>query len=81
MTPLKRARLCRKWTLADVAARLADEGERIDSGNLSRIERGIQRASPGLAEKLCGVFCGELTELHILYPGRYQSENDTQDQE
>ena len=71
MTPLKRARQSRKWTLADVSARLAELGDRVDSGNLSRIERGTQRASAPLAEKLAQVFEGELTEIHILYPERF----------
>lgn len=72
MSPLKRARLSRKWTLADVTARLAALGDRVDSGNLSRVERGTQRASTGLAEKLVLVFEGELTEIHILYPERFR---------
>jgi transcriptional regulator with XRE-family HTH domain len=71
MTPLKRARLEKKWTLADVSARLVQIGDAIDSGNLSRIERGVQRASATLAESLCKVFGGEITEIHILYPERF----------
>ena len=71
MTPLKQARQSRKWTLADVSARLAELGDRVDSGNLSRVERGTQRASASLAEKLVQVFGGELTEIHILYPERF----------
>ncbi|SCW91885.1 helix-turn-helix transcriptional regulator [Pseudomonas sp. NFACC05-1] len=71
MTPLKRARLEKKWTLADVSARLVQIGDAIDSGNLSRIERGVQRASAPLAESLSKVFGGEITEIHILYPERF----------
>lgn len=71
MTPLKRARLANKWTLADVSARLAQLGDAVDSGNLSRVERGVQRASAPLAESLCKVFDGEITEIHILYPERF----------
>lgn len=71
MTPLKRARLEKKWTLADVQARLVQIGDAIDSGNLSRIERGVQRASATLAESLSKVFGGEITEIHILYPERF----------
>ncbi|WP_282361431.1 helix-turn-helix transcriptional regulator [Pseudomonas sp. PS01300] len=73
MSPLKRARLSRNWTLADVTARLAALGDRVDSGNLSRVEGGAQRASTGLAEKLVQVFEGDLTEIHILYPERFTS--------
>lgn len=71
MTPLKRARLAKKWTLADVSARLAQLGDAVDSGNLSRVERGVQRSSAALAENLSKVFGGEITEIHILYPERF----------
>lgn len=71
MTPLKRARQSRGWTLADVSTRLAALGDRADSGNLSRVERGTQRASASLAEKLVQVFEGDLNEIHILYPERF----------
>lgn len=76
MSPLKRARISRNWTLADVTARLAALGDRVDSGNLSRVERGAQRASTSLAEKLVQVFEGDLTEIHILYPERFAGDND-----
>lgn len=72
MTPLKKARSDRGWTLAQVVKRLAETGEQIDTGNLSRIERGVQRPSPALAENLVAVFQGDLTEIHVLYPERYQ---------
>jgi transcriptional regulator with XRE-family HTH domain len=75
MTPLKRARIARKWTLADVSARLAQLGDTIDSGNLSRVERGVQRASANLAEGLSRVFDGEITEIHILYPERFTDDS------
>ncbi|PXX60710.1 hypothetical protein SAMN05660489_04364 [Pseudomonas sp. LAMO17WK12:I10] len=71
MTPLKRARTVKKWTLADVAQRLAQIGVAIDTGNLSRIERGTQCSSASLAESLSRVFDGEITEIHILYPERF----------
>lgn len=71
MTPLKKARLEKGWRLADVVSRLSGVGSTIDTGNLSRIERGEQRASPALAENLSRVFGGEVTEIHILYPERY----------
>lgn len=71
MTPLKKARLEKGWRLADVVSRLSRLGSSIDTGNLSRIERGDQRPSPSLAENLSKVFDGEITEIHILYPERY----------
>lgn len=83
MTPLKQARILRRWTLADVSARLAQLGDQVDTGNLSRIERGAQRASTSLAESLCKVFNNEtqegveaLTEMHILYPERFPASNE-----
>lgn len=76
MTPLKRARTERRWTLADVSARLAAIGDAVDTGNLSRIERGTQRASTALAESLCRVFDNEITEIHILYPERFEDSGE-----
>ncbi|MGP5331964.1 helix-turn-helix domain-containing protein [Pseudomonas helleri] len=76
MTPLKRARIAKKWTLADVSARLSQFGDTIDSGNLSRVERGVQRASTTLAENLSRVFDNEITEIHILYPERFDSSTE-----
>lgn len=72
MTPLKKARTSRHWTLAELSARLAQVGEVVDTGNLSRIERGAQRVSTSLAESLCRVFDNEITEIHILYPERFK---------
>lgn len=75
MTPLKKARIARGWTLTEVSDRLAAVGaDRTDTGNLSRIERCEQRASATLAENLCRVFEGDISELHILYPERYRTE-------
>lgn len=71
MTPLKKARTEKGWRLADVIDRLRGIDCAIDTGNLSRVENGKQQASTSLAEKLCQVFEGELTELHILYPERF----------
>lgn len=72
MTPLRKARKAKGWSLDEVVKRLAAIGELADTGNLSRIERGVQRASPRLAENLCRVFgTRKLNELHILYPERY----------
>ncbi|MEE5046288.1 helix-turn-helix transcriptional regulator [Pseudomonas alliivorans] len=76
MTPLKQARIKRGWTLTEVSARLVSLGaDRVDTGNLSRIERGNQRASATLAESLTKVFEGDITEIHVLYPERFTSES------
>lgn len=43
----------------------------VDAGNLSRLERGVQKASLKLAEKISKLFQGRISELEILYPERY----------
>lgn len=45
----------------------------IDASHLSRIERGQQIPSPDLAERLSIFFCGEISEMEILYPKRFTS--------
>ncbi|EAQ2491488.1 helix-turn-helix transcriptional regulator [Salmonella enterica] len=65
-TPLRKARLNAKMIIQEVATQT-----KCDPGNLSRMERGIQRPSPELAEKLAKLFCTELTEIQILYPERF----------
>lgn len=55
-----------------LADRLAAVGESADVGNLSRIERGIQRPSAQMAENICRVFGRKsLTEIHVIYPERF----------
>ncbi|QKK95763.1 helix-turn-helix domain-containing protein [Pseudomonas sp. 13159349] len=72
MTPLKKARKEKGWRLADLVERLQAVGEVTDTGNLSRIERGIQRPSTRMAESICKVFGKRsLTEIHVLYPDRF----------
>ncbi len=43
----------------------------ISPSHLSRIERGMQRPSPELAEKLANFFSGEISEMEIIYPERF----------
>lgn len=64
-SPLKQARLKKEQTLQFVANAVG-----IDTGNLSRIERGLQVPSKELAEKLVNHFDNEVTELQIIYPER-----------
>ncbi|SER51388.1 MULTISPECIES: helix-turn-helix domain-containing protein [Pseudomonas] len=71
MTPLKKARKARGWTLDDVCARLKAFGVSCENGNLSRIERQLQRPSYDVAEGLAKVFDGYLNEIQIIYPERY----------
>lgn len=64
-SPLKQARLARGLTLEQVAS-----GVGIDTGNLSRIERGLQVPSKELAEALVKYFDNEVNETQIIYPER-----------
>lgn len=75
MTPLRKARKEKGWRLADLVERLRAVGEETDTGNLSRIERGIQQPSPKMAESICKVFERSLTEIHVLYPDRFQEKS------
>lgn len=68
-SPLKQTRLRRNGTLAEVATAVGT-----NTGNLSRIENGKQKASPKLAEKLAKYFGHEITEIQIIYPERYASQ-------
>jgi len=75
MTPLRKARKAKGWRLSDVVDRLAAIGEITDTGNLSRLERGAQRATPQTAEALVKVFGKKaLTEIHVLYPERFANQ-------
>ena len=65
-SPLKQARLKHEKTLQEVADAVG-----IDTGNLSRIERGLQVPSKDLTEKLAQYFNGEVTETQIIYPERF----------
>lgn len=65
-SPLKKARLKRELTLQQVSAAVGT-----DTGNLSRIERGIQIPSKELAEALVKYYDNEITETQIIYPERF----------
>jgi len=75
MTPLRKARKTKGWSLLDVVKRLEMLDYQSDVGNLSRVERGVQRASTELAEALANVIGRSLvTEMQILYPERYEQQ-------
>lgn len=67
-SPLRKLRKAHDFTLSHVASSV-----HVDPATLSRIERCEQVPSVELAEKLVKFFKGELSELHILYPARYQA--------
>lgn len=60
---LKQARLDRGLTLEQVSAAVG-----IDTGNLSRIERGAQVPSAARTARLAKFFAGAVTETQIIYP-------------
>ncbi|MFU0912844.1 helix-turn-helix transcriptional regulator [Kluyvera intermedia] len=66
-SPLRKLRKSHGFTLSHVAS-----GVLVDPATLSRIERCEQVPSVELAERLAKFFLGEITELHILYPTRFQ---------
>lgn len=72
MTPLKSARKRAGKTLEIVSAAVGS-----DTGNLSRIERGLQVPSKDLTEKLVNYFGGEITETQIIYPERFATGDDS----
>lgn len=67
-TPLRLLLIKQNLTLSKVA-----EAVQIDVGNLSRIERGAQKTSLEVAERLVAFFNGELTEMQILYPKKFSN--------
>ena len=70
-SPLRKLRKSHAMTLLHVAT-----GVQVDPATLSRIERCEQVPSVELAERLTKFFKGEISELHILYPSRYQASDD-----
>jgi putative transcriptional regulator len=71
MTPLRRIREAKNYSLAEVA-----EGTFCDRGNLSRIETCKQKPSLDLAAALVNFFNKEITEMEILYPERFMSKEE-----
>lgn len=62
-TPLRAVRKARGETIQQVSAAVG-----IDSGNLSRIERGLQKPSLALTERLATHFAGAISVVEILWP-------------
>lgn len=65
-TPLRKVRKSANLTLMQVASRIG-----CDPGNLSRMERGLQKPAADFAEKLSRFYGGVITEIEILYPERF----------
>ena len=73
-SPLKLARKKRKLTLHQVATALG-----IDTGNLSRIERGLQVPSKELTEKIVKFFGKGMTETKIIFPERFTNSDEAKE--
>jgi transcriptional regulator with XRE-family HTH domain len=67
-TPLKKIRVLNDRTLKEVADAID-----VDPSNLSRIERGLQAATPQLAEKIATYFDNKISEIEVLYPQRFSN--------
>lgn len=67
-SPLRNVRKAHGYTLQHVA-----ESVQVNQATLSRIERMEQVPSIVLAERLANFFNGEISEMQILYPARFQS--------
>ena len=69
ITPLRIARKEAGLTLKAVVDSVGG-----DTGNLSRLERAKQKATPDLAARLALFFKRKITEEQILYPERFMQE-------
>ena len=67
-TPLRTLRLARGQSIPHVARAVG-----VVASTLSRMERGLQRPSPELAEKLAKHFGYAITEMQLLYPERFKT--------
>ncbi|HAF2131121.1 TPA: helix-turn-helix transcriptional regulator [Salmonella enterica] len=66
-SPLRKLRHSHGYTLQRVASEVG-----VDPATLSRVERREQTPSVDLAERLTKFYDGEINEIQILYPARYQ---------
>ncbi|WP_375058386.1 helix-turn-helix domain-containing protein [Zobellella sp. DQSA1] len=70
-TPLRKLREKQGITITELSRAVE-----IDVGNLSRIERGLQRASIDRAEKIAEFFSNEINPMEIIYPEKYQDRSE-----
>ncbi|MGL4458625.1 MAG: helix-turn-helix domain-containing protein [Plesiomonas shigelloides] len=64
ITPLRKLRVQQKVTINQLS-----QAVDIDVGNLSRIERGLQRASLERAQRIADFFSQKISVMEIIYPG------------
>ena len=67
LTPLRKLREQRKVTINELSQAVG-----IDVGNLSRIERGLQRASLEQAKRISDFFSIEISVMEIISPEHRQ---------
>ena len=70
-TPLSIAREARSITSAEVARSIG-----CDKSHYGRVEKGEVKPSPELAAKIAAFFGHVVTEMQILYPERYVTQNE-----
>lgn len=75
-SPLRNLRLALSMSLEVLEAKTG-----IDTGTLSRIERGQRKCAPRLAEKLVQALnVPGFTEMHLLYPERFKGAQNASSQ-
>lgn len=67
LTPLRRLREQQKVTINQLSHAVG-----IDVGNLSRIERGLQRVSIERAQRIADFFHQKISVMEIIYPEHRQ---------
>ena len=67
LTPLRRLREQQKVTINELSQAVG-----IDVGNLSRIERGLQRTSLERAQRIADFFSKKISVMEIIYPEHRQ---------
>jgi putative transcriptional regulator len=73
--PLGKLRRAIGLTTVELGAMLG-----MDNSWISKLENGLNRPSPIVAEKIAALFRNELTEMHLIYPERFKTWEPTEQQ-